>query len=1124
MSERTLRLGQFRLTRLQVVNWGAFCGYKDVAVDERGLLLTGRSGSGKSSLMDAHSTVLLPTTDQRFNASADLTARGAKQSTRSVADYVRGAWSENRDENDQAHVRYLRGGKPTWSAIGATYDNGLGSVTTAVVVKWFAGTETDGASLKSMYQLHDGQFSVQLLEEWAARRFDSRWFKATYPAEYPVTQAAYLRDLARRVGLGASRTAVSLLGKAKALKNVGDLNMFIRDNMLDRPVTFDAAARMVAAFTPLNEAYETAERAHRQERVLKDVPGLWKRFSESRESTDRARSLLGEPAETYLRGVRLRAVEAEIERIDRRLEALDETLGAHNDLRDRAFAAYTALEAQWRQDARHLHDLEMQHRLATAEHGPVQAAYRAFSAIVTRLRRPVPTDLASFSALREALPAIRAEALSAEASLRADGHAVLDAMADARRAHKEKRAELTALQSARTLIPARDQARRQAIADGAGIAVADLPYAAELIDIADDEERWRPAAERVLRGFGLRLLVPRKHADAVRNYIDHHRIKGVVDYSVVGSTADPSRAVDGTLAAKLVVDDTHPFSEWLRAELARRFDHACVENAEELDRHRIGVTLRGTVKLPGNHYRKDDRDETANPANYILGADTGTKRDALQSEVDALHRAEREATAAADNHQSRLRAAQESLAAAGELDAYPSWAAIDRWASGGRIRELDERIAAVRTDNRNLLDLEQQRVDAERRYKDAEEACAATRNEIRQLTDRMPVLVDLQKELGDQLHRLADDGDRVFLDDVLAATGVPVSPDTFALVENALRRELVARRDAADSERRVAQTRLEAAMRAFIEQWRDAAPDTSADAERSGADFAALYEDIAERRLPEAMNRFQQMIAEDMVPSISVLQREIENASTEIRKRVAMVNEGLTRVEFNTGTRLQIAHRSVASSSSSSSSASSASGSSDDARSFRAAVDALLRHAPNARRDAEASRAQFKRVRALMARFTADTAEARQWRENVLDVRNSFTFYGREELIADGSTVATFSNTSANSGGEQEKLVAFCLAAALSYNLADGDGVPAFAPLMLDEAFSKSDETFAAQALGVFHEFGFQLLIAAPIRMAGIVEPFIGQAVLVDKRVLPDGPRSAAASATFGELATRAAA
>ena len=86
---------------------------------------------------------------------------------------------------------------------------------------------------------------------------------------------------------------------------------------------------------------------------------------------------------------------------------------------------------------------------------------------------------------------------------------------------------------------------------------------------------------------------------------------------------------------------------------------------------------------------------------------------------------------------------------------------------------------------------------------------------------------------------------------------------------------------------------------------------------------------------------------------------------------------------------------------------------------------------------------------------------------------------------------------------------------------ASTSGEPRFAPLMLDEAFSKSDETFSAQALAAFHEFGFQLIMVAPIRMAGILEPFIGQAILVEKREVPGGIASAAGAATFGELAAR---
>jgi len=47
-----------------------------------------------------------------------------------------------------------------------------------VVVKWFTGTETDGAHLKTMHQLHEGHFDLTALEEWAQKGFDLRWLSA----------------------------------------------------------------------------------------------------------------------------------------------------------------------------------------------------------------------------------------------------------------------------------------------------------------------------------------------------------------------------------------------------------------------------------------------------------------------------------------------------------------------------------------------------------------------------------------------------------------------------------------------------------------------------------------------------------------------------------------------------------------------------------------------------------------------------------------------------------------------------------------------------------------------------------------------------------------------------------
>ena len=81
--------GQFRLSRVQLINWGTFGGYVDVDVPRQGFLITGGSGSGKSTLIDAISTVLVPPQNVHFNAAAQQTSSG--RGGRSLVSYIRGA-------------------------------------------------------------------------------------------------------------------------------------------------------------------------------------------------------------------------------------------------------------------------------------------------------------------------------------------------------------------------------------------------------------------------------------------------------------------------------------------------------------------------------------------------------------------------------------------------------------------------------------------------------------------------------------------------------------------------------------------------------------------------------------------------------------------------------------------------------------------------------------------------------------------------------------------------------------------------------------------------------------------------------------------------------------------------
>jgi len=122
----------------------------------------------------------------------------------------------------------------------------------------------------------------------------------------------------------------------------------------------------------------------------------------------------------------------------------------------------------------------------------------------------------------------------------------------------------------------------------------------------------------------------------------------------------------------------------------------------------------------------------------------------------------------------------------------------------------------------------------------------------------------------------------------------------------------------------------------------------------------------------------------------------------------------------------------------------------------------------------------------------------RRWREAVLDVRQHVEFIGRE-LDQEGRTVEVYRSGAGKSGGQRQKLATTCLAAALRYQLGGNDHeVPMYAPVVLDEAFDKADNEFTALAMNIFASFGFQMIVATPLKSVMTLEPFIGGACFVD--------------------------
>lgn len=130
---------------------------------------------------------------------------------------------------------------------------------------------------------------------------------------------------------------------------------------------------------------------------------------------------------------------------------------------------------------------------------------------------------------------------------------------------------------------------------------------------------------------------------------------------------------------------------------------------------------------------------------------------------------------------------------------------------------------------------------------------------------------------------------------------------------------------------------------------------------------------------------------------------------------------------------------------------------------------------------------RYKSLETLVKRLGSQTPEDRRWRAEVLDVRGHLFIQCKEHRSVQGprggkkTEVYMHADTGSMSGGERQRFTAFIMAAALSYQLGIAEqGFTTYGTVMMDEAFVLASEEFAGAGIKALHEFGFQLLLAAP--------------------------------------------
>jgi len=188
-----------------------------------------------------------------FNAAAREAERTGRD--RNLVSYIRGAWAEQKDDTSgEVAARYLRPGT-AWSALALSYRNPMGQTIMLVQILWLRGNANGPGDINRHFMIFECPFDLDELEMFGQSNLDVRRLKQVFPDVFIRREfRPYYERFCRLLGI-ESEMALRLLHKTQSAKNLGDLNTFLWEFMLDKPATFEVADRLVSEFDELNAAH-----------------------------------------------------------------------------------------------------------------------------------------------------------------------------------------------------------------------------------------------------------------------------------------------------------------------------------------------------------------------------------------------------------------------------------------------------------------------------------------------------------------------------------------------------------------------------------------------------------------------------------------------------------------------------------------------------------------------------------------------------------------------------------------------------------------------------------------------------------------------------------------------------
>jgi uncharacterized protein YPO0396 len=1087
----------FRLQRFEVYNWGTFDGRVWVLEPggENGLL-TGDIGSGKSTLVDALTTLLVPAQRITYNKAA-----GAGTRERTLRSYVLGYYKSERGETGIAAKSVALRDHNGYSVIlGHFFNEGYDRHVTLAQVFYLRDTQ---GQPERFYVVADRPLTIA--QDFAGFGDDiaslRKRLRETPGVEVNTSFPPYGAAFRRRFGIQTEQ-ALELFNQTVSLKSVGNLTDFVRGHMLEPFPVEERIADLIKHFDDLDRAHRAVVKAKAQIEALDPLVADADRHGElaaQLEELRHCREALRPWFASLKAGLlteRIAKLDAELARLETRVAGLGEQCRALRVEHDETRQAISDNGGD------RLERLKTEIERVAGQQRDRRRRSEDYDGFAKRLELPPAADAAAFDANRRASEQRLAALEGEEADLQNRLTEAAVAVRDAEKRREEVEAELASLRRRRSNLPAAMLALRERLCEGLGLSPDALPFAGELLQVREGERDWEGAIERLLHNFGLSLLVPNEHYGAVAEWVDGTQLRGRLVYYRVVDRRDavvPQLHPD-SLVRKIQIRPESAFYPWLERELARRFDYACCADLDQFRREEKAVTRRGQTKTGGDRHEKDDRHSIDDRSRYVLGWSNEAKIAALAKRAADLGRVTEDSRRRRERIRDEQRQLRESAGALNGLLTYRDFRDLD-WRPltleierlEGERKALEAASDVLRTLQAQLEEIDARLVEATEKFRVAGEARAveaSKRETAEQLLADAETLLAATPEEGKARYfpRL----------EALRADALGEHRLTVESCDNRERdmRDWLQDRIDAEAKRldRLAESVIKA-MGSYKNAWPVETTEVDVSIE-AAPEYRRMLAQLRADDLPRFEQRFKELLNENTIREVANFQAQLNREREQIRERIETINVSLRAIDYNPSRYICLLAEPAPD---------------QDVRELRERLKACTEGALTGSEDEQYSEAKFLQVQAIIERFRGReglTELDARWMRKVTDVRNWFVFSASERWREDDSEHEHYTDSGGKSGGQKEKLAYTVLAASLAYQFGLEWGEQrsrSFRFVVIDEAFGRGSDDSTRYGLELFKRLNLQLLIVTPLQKIHVIEPYVASVGFVHNE---DGRRS----------------